>query len=61
VAHTYNPSYSGGRDQEDCGLKAAQTNSSGDPVLKNPSQNRAVGVAQGVGPGFKPQCHKSLL
>jgi hypothetical protein len=23
VAHAYNPSYSGGRDQEDSGLKAA--------------------------------------
>jgi hypothetical protein len=25
---------------------------------KNPSQKRAVGVAQGVGPEFKPQYHK---
>jgi hypothetical protein len=24
VAHTYNPSYSGGRDQEDLGLKPSQ-------------------------------------
>jgi hypothetical protein len=28
VAHTGNPSYSGGRDQEDHGLKPAQANSS---------------------------------
>jgi hypothetical protein len=28
VAHAYNPSYSGGRDQEDCGLRPAQENSS---------------------------------
>jgi hypothetical protein len=28
VAHAYNPSYSGGRDQEDPGLKADQVNSS---------------------------------
>jgi hypothetical protein len=28
VAHTCNLSYSGGRDQEDCGLKTAQANSS---------------------------------
>jgi hypothetical protein len=28
VAHVCNPSYSGGRDQEDCGLKTAQANSS---------------------------------
>jgi hypothetical protein len=34
VAHACNPSYSGGRDQEDCSLKPARTNSSGDPILK---------------------------
>jgi hypothetical protein len=28
VAHTCNPSYSGGRDQEDRDLKSAQVNSS---------------------------------
>jgi hypothetical protein len=28
VAHTCNPSYSGGKDQEDCGSKPGQTNSS---------------------------------
>jgi hypothetical protein len=38
VAHTCNPSYSGGRDQEDHGLKLAQGNSLQDPILKNPSQ-----------------------
>jgi hypothetical protein len=27
VAHTCNPRYSGGRDQEDCGLKPGQANS----------------------------------
>jgi hypothetical protein len=27
VAHTYNPSYSGGKDQEDRGSKPAWTNS----------------------------------
>jgi hypothetical protein len=36
VAHTCNPSYSGGRDQEDCGLKSAQANGSQDPILKKP-------------------------
>jgi hypothetical protein len=40
MAHTYNPSYSGGRDQEDGGLKPAQANSSQDPVSKKPSQKR---------------------
>jgi hypothetical protein len=28
VAYAYNPSYSGGRDQEDCGSKLAQADSS---------------------------------
>jgi hypothetical protein len=26
-----------------------------DPILKNPSQKKAGGVAKGVGPEFKPQ------
>jgi hypothetical protein len=34
VAHTCNPSDSGGRDQEDRGSKPAQANSSGDPTSK---------------------------
>jgi hypothetical protein len=38
VAHSYNPSYSGDRDQEDCGLKPARANSSRDPISKSPSQ-----------------------
>jgi hypothetical protein len=57
VAHTCNPSYSGGRDQEDCGSKPAQANSLRDlrPNLKKTHhKNRAGGVAQGVGPEFKP-------
>jgi hypothetical protein len=29
-----------------------------DPILKNPSQNRAGGMAQGEGPYFKPQHHQ---
>jgi hypothetical protein len=61
VAHTCNPNYSGGRDQEDCGLKTAWENSSPDPILKNPSQKRAGGMAQGVGPEFKPQYHKIII
>jgi hypothetical protein len=54
VAHTCNPSYSGDRDQEDRGLKPAPANSSGDLSWKKPSQKRDGGVAQGVGPEFKP-------
>jgi hypothetical protein len=45
VAHAYNPSYSGSRDQEDHSSKSAQA-------------NRAGGVAQGVGLEFKSQYHK---
>jgi hypothetical protein len=54
VAHAYNPSYSGCRDQEDCGLKSALANSSQGPILKIPNTKRAGGVDQGVGPEFKP-------
>jgi hypothetical protein len=47
VAHTCNPSYSGGRDQEDRGSKPAPAGSR--PCLeKHPSQKRTGGVAQGV-------------
>jgi hypothetical protein len=61
VAHAFNPSYSGGRDQEDHGSKPAWANSSPDPILKKPftkNKKRAGGVAQGVGPEFKPQYQK---
>jgi hypothetical protein len=34
VAHACNPTYSGGRDQEDLGLKPAQANSSSRPYLE---------------------------
>jgi hypothetical protein len=34
VALACSPSYSGGRDHEDCGLKPVQTNSSRDPILE---------------------------
>jgi hypothetical protein len=54
VAHTHNPSYSGGRDQEAHGLKPAPANTLS---RKNPSQKRAGGLAQDVGPEFKPQYH----
>jgi hypothetical protein len=36
VAYACNPSYSGGRDQEDLGSKPARANSLGDPILKKP-------------------------
>jgi hypothetical protein len=40
MAHACHTSYSGDRDQEDRGLKPTQTNSSRDPILKNPSQKQ---------------------
>jgi hypothetical protein len=42
VAHTCKPSYSGGRDQEDLGLKPAWANSLRDPILKNSSQKKEL-------------------
>jgi hypothetical protein len=36
VAHTCNPSYSGGRDQEDCSSKPPQAKSLARPYLKEP-------------------------
>jgi hypothetical protein len=62
VAHACNPSYSGGRDQKDHGSKPAQANSSMRPYLQKKIQNRAGGVAQDVGPEFKPQyCKKKKI
>jgi hypothetical protein len=46
-AHTCNPSYLGGRDQEDHSLKPTQANGSQDP-WKKPITKRADGVAQVV-------------
>jgi hypothetical protein len=36
MAHAYNPSYAGGREQEDYGLKPACANSWRDSVSKTP-------------------------
>jgi hypothetical protein len=53
VANACNPSYSGGRDQEDLGSKPVQANSLLDPILKNPIKKVIGGVAQGIDPEFK--------
>jgi hypothetical protein len=59
VAHACNPSYSGGRNQEDHSSKPAWGNSSQDPISKNPiTKNWGGGVAQGESPELKPQYHK---
>jgi hypothetical protein len=34
LAHAYNPSYSGGRDQKDCTLRSAWINSSQGPISR---------------------------
>jgi hypothetical protein len=36
VAHSYNPSYLGGRVKENWDLKSVRANSSQDPILKKP-------------------------
>jgi hypothetical protein len=59
MAHTCNPSYSGGRDQKVCGSKPAWANSSQDPILEKPNIKRAGDVAQGVGPKFRPHYCKN--
>jgi hypothetical protein len=59
VVHASNPSYSGGRHQEDR-LKSAQANSLNNAILKNPPPKRAGGVAQGVGAKFKPSTTKRI-
>jgi hypothetical protein len=54
VAHTCNPSYSGSRDEEDCSSKPDRAIAQKILFQKNTSRKRAGGVAQGLGPEFKP-------
>jgi hypothetical protein len=62
VAHTCNPSYSRGKDQEDPSSRPAQENTSPDPILKKTIENRVGGVAQSVDPEFKLQyCRKKFF
>jgi hypothetical protein len=42
VAHTCNPSHSGGRDQEDHSLKPTWAISSRDPILKKPFTKKGL-------------------
>jgi hypothetical protein len=62
VTQSCNPSYSGGRDQEDCGSKLAWANSSLRPYLgKTLHRKRVGGVGQSVCPEFilqQPQKRK---
>jgi hypothetical protein len=61
VPHAYNPSYSGGSDQEDHVSKPAQTNIPWDPIVKTLHKIRAGGVAQDKGSQFKPQYQKKII
>jgi hypothetical protein len=53
----HNPSYSGGREKEGCGSKPAQGKFERPCLEKthHTHKKRVGGVAQGVGPEFKPQ------
>jgi hypothetical protein len=55
MAHACDPSYSGGRDQEDRGSKPAQANSLQDSISKIPNQKKKGWWS---GPEFKPQHRK---
>jgi hypothetical protein len=58
VAHACNPSYSGGRDQEDCIRSQPRQIVLETLSRKTLHKNRAGGVAQGEGPEFKLQYSK---
>jgi hypothetical protein len=45
LAHTCNPSYPGGRDQEDHGSKPAQANSSQEPISKK-TLSQKIGLVE---------------
>jgi hypothetical protein len=60
VAHTCNPSYTGGREEEDCSSKPAQANSSERTYFKTTLHKKAGRVAEGVSPEFKPQYRKKI-
>jgi hypothetical protein len=58
VAHACNPSYLGGRNQEDHSSKPSRQIVFETLSQKYPSQKRIGGVAQSVGSEFKPQYRK---
>jgi hypothetical protein len=55
VAHTCNPSYSGGRDRRIALRSQPRQIVHKTLSQKTPHKNRAGGVPQGKGPEFKPQ------
>jgi hypothetical protein len=61
VAHTYNPSYPRGRDQEDLGSNPTGANNSRDPILKKPYTKKSGKVTQSVDPEFKLQYYEKKM
>jgi hypothetical protein len=57
MAHACNPSYSGGRDQDHSWSQPRQIVQE-TLSRKNPTEKRVSGVAQDVGPEFRPQYYK---
>jgi hypothetical protein len=55
MAHAYNPSCSGGRDQEDYSSKPAWVNILGDPISKKPFTKKGWWSDSKCRPEFK--CH----
>jgi hypothetical protein len=58
VRHACDPSYSGGREQEDRRLKPAWANSSQDPISKNTTQKRAGRMTPAI--ECQPSKHEAL-
>jgi hypothetical protein len=58
VAYAYNPSYSGGRDQEDCSSKPAQVNSSQDPISKKTITKKGWWSGSSSSPSTTPKKKK---
>jgi hypothetical protein len=66
VTDTYNPSHSGGKDQEDLGSKPAYANSPQDPISKKlftkkkkRKKKKAGRLAQGEDPGLLTKSPKN--
>jgi hypothetical protein len=58
AAHICNPSYSGGRDQDDQGSKPARANGSWDPILKKPITKKGWGRGSRCRSWVQAQYHK---
>jgi hypothetical protein len=59
VTHACNPTYSGGRNQEDCSSKPAQANSSHNPISKKPFTKKGWWSGQRCRPSSNPSIAKN--